>query len=193
MFDTWFCAMVYFMFVYIIVFFYKRGKISLCLNKWFVFFSGIVLYLVMVVVAKCETSLPPFIADVFARYLSDYKSLPNFIIASSIFYFFMNTDIGRNKWINSFSSVAFGVYVIHQVPDFHDYLWFNILHIDYWGYSEYFDLYFVASVLLVYLVCGLLDYYRQVFYEKYFVMTRPTIMLCRLINNLFILKSSNAK
>lgn len=184
--DTWFCAIIYFMFVYVTMWFYKRKKVIFHHNKWFVLSLGLILYTIFVFVANYENSLHPLLSDICSRYLSDYKCLPNFLISSSIFYFIMNTDIGCMKWINLLSSVSFGVYVIHQVPFFRDYLWLYILRIDSWGYSDLYDLIFISSVFIIYLICGSLEYLRQILIERKLSKSKNIALIMKQWNDYYI-------
>lgn len=172
MMDTWFCAMIYFMLVYIVMWFYKHDGLSIYVNKWRMLSIGMVLYVILVVFGKMETPMPVPVADLCVRYLSDYKSLPNVVISFCIFYFIQHIDIGRIKTVNLLASVSFGVYVIHQVPDFHDFLWFKILKIDSWSNSQLWDVFFCFNVIMLYLICGLFEFFRLKLVEKRFLRTR---------------------
>lgn len=166
--DTWLCANIYFMYIYTMVWFIKKDIISFRMNKYIVLFVGLLVYIMFVFIACSDI---PFLSSISERYLMDYKSLPNIIIASCVFYYFKEVNIGRNKVINTLSSVAFGVYVIHQVPHWRDFFWTKILKIDQWGHSEFFDAYFLGAIIAVYLICGMLEYIRQNMIENYLIET----------------------
>ncbi len=163
--------------------FYKHGYIVITINKWLMLFGGLSLFLVLFLLSKDVSSLPIFFSKICTKFLSDYKTLPNFIVSFCLFYFFMSIKLGQVKVINILSSVSFGVYVIHQVPDFHDFLWVKILKIDAWGYSLYYDIMFIIGVLLIYLVCGALDYCRQKLIEKKLLKLKCLDVLFETVNN----------
>ena len=183
--DTWFCAISYFVFVYIIMWFYKHKYLNLSYNKWLILFIGLSLYVIMVIIANNETFMTFRLWKICSRYLFDYKSFPNFLISACIFYFVLKTDIGEIRWINVIASVSFGVYVIHQIPFFRDYLWFNILRIDSWGYSDCYDIYFLFVVFGIYLIFGMAEYLRQVLIEKSLVSTKIWQSIMENFNNIY--------
>lgn len=181
--DTLFCSTTYFLFMYIVMWFYKRGYIVISINKWLMLFMGLSFYLILVVIAKGNFNLPSIFGKVCEKFLSDYKTLPNLIISFCVFYFFMLTKLGRIKIINLLSSVSFGVYVIHQLPDFHDFFWLKIVRIDEWGYSSSFDILFFIGVFAIYIVCGGADFCRQKFVEKYLLKMRCVNVMLDTVNN----------
>lgn len=183
--DTWFCAISYFAFMYIIMWFYKRNYSNFSWNRWLVLFIGITLYVIMVVVANDDNLMKFHLTKISTRYLFDYKSLPNFLISSCIFYFVLKSDIGEIKWLNLLASVSFGVYVIHQIPFFRDYLWFNILRIESWGFSDNFDFYFFLIVFGIYLICGVAEYLRQLLIEKPLLSAKKLSLIMGKFNNLY--------
>ena len=153
------------------------------MNKWLMLFVGLSIYLILVVLAKENTFLPPVFSKVCDKFLSDYKTLPNLVVSFCIFYFFMLTKLGQIRIINLLSSVSFGVYVIHQIPDFHDFFWLKIVRIDEWGYSSNFDILFIIGVIAIYIVCGGADFCKQKFVEKYLMKLRCVNVMMDKVNN----------
>lgn len=119
------------------------------------------------------------------HYTSDIRSLPNFLCAFCIFMFFLNTDIGRNKIINYVASSAFGVYVIHSVPAFHDFLWYNIYKCGAWRSSKFVCVYFVGVVLSVYVIGSVIDQVRIKWIEPLWMKSRLVRFLCLKIEGFY--------
>lgn len=112
------------------------------------------------------------------QYISDIRSVPNFFCALCVFLFFLNTDMGTNKIVNYVAGTAFGVYVIHSVPAFHDFLWHGIYKCDVWKGSGYMPLYFTGTVLSVYVAGSVIDRLRMRWIEPIWVKSRPYRFLC---------------
>lgn len=61
------------------------------------------------------------------QYVSYYRTglgaLPNLVAALALFSLFQNLALGRRRWINAVAGTTLGVYILHQVPAFRDFLW----------------------------------------------------------------------
>ena len=66
-----------------------------------------------------------------------------------------------NRFINTVGGCTFGVYLIHDNPVVRELLWKNWLHWGHYFTSGSFILRLVASVVLVYVVCTMLEWIRQ--------------------------------
>ena len=61
-------------------------------------------------------------------YRSQFRTLPNLVIALAAFYWFKGLAMPRSRVINGLSATMLGVYVFHQVPCFSAFLWNGIFH-----------------------------------------------------------------
>ncbi len=81
--------------------------------------------------------------------------------------FFKNLNLGHVKIINKIAASAFGVLLIHANSDtMRHWLWHDILNNVGAFDSKYFVLHMVASVILIYAICTLIDMLRIKFVEK---------------------------
>ena len=183
--DTWYCAMVYFAFVYIVIWFFKKGVVKLQFGRLKMLLVSLTIYATLVFFANYEGSWAHQLKIMSVQYLYDYKSLPNVIIAICVFLLFISLKLGHNRAVNAVASVSFGVYVISQVPGFRDYLWKDIILIEKWGYSHNFDLYFVVAVILIYTFCGFMDYIRRSLVESRFVETNIAKRIIGYMNDIY--------
>lgn len=105
-----------------------------------------------------------------AQYLSDIKSIPNFMCGFCLFVDVITHKPKHSKIINCIARPTFAVYIIHQTPAFFPILWKNILKTGLWfsTNSIYFCIGIISSIALIFLVCGILDYYRQKLVEPRF-------------------------
>ncbi len=113
------------------------------------------------------------------QYISDIRSVPNFVSAFMIFVFFVHLDIGTKPKINYAAGTAFGVYAIHSVPAFHDFLWHCIYRCDAWKKSEWVCLYFSGVVLSVYVAASVIDRLRMRWLEPLWLKCRLFSFLCQ--------------
>lgn len=74
----------------------------------------------------CALKVHPVSSAAASYWLDNIKSLPNIGCAILIFLFFKNIDLGSRRLINTLARSTFAVYVIHQVPAFHNFEW-NVL------------------------------------------------------------------
>lgn len=115
-----------------------------------------------------------YVALVFARYrfpgafstwatqcLMDFKTMPNFLSAVSVFLFFVYWPLGSIKWINRLAKPAFTVYVIHQIPALIPFIWTKICLVEYWQDSPLWWLMALGVVLGVYAIGCLLAFIRR--------------------------------
>jgi len=172
--DSYLCNVFGFAYVYLLTGFYKL-KLHKKMNgryKNVGLFIALCLYVILTAIKWFSLinidsgSLYRYINIIATQYLSDFKSLPNLIIAAGLFYFFACIDIGSNKMINTISKSAFGVYIIHQTPAFIAVLWNEIFSVPNWLSSEYFILFSLVTVILVYLGGMVIDSIREIIFEK---------------------------
>lgn len=193
--DTYLCNVCGFVYLYLLTGFYKfnihkkangRQKNSILFIVWS-------LYLILAVI-KWFTLIMIDSGAVFqyankvaTQYLSDFKSLPNLIIAIGTFYYFANTDMGSNKLINFISKSAFGVYIIHQTPAFITVLWNEVFKVVNWINSKYFILFSLITVLLVYLGGLIIDNVREIL-ERIWTKSKVFYKLSGILDRVLSLK-----
>ncbi len=120
------------------------------------------------------------------QYLMDYKSIPNFVIAFSIFLIFKNTTISQNKLINYFSTSTLAVYIVHQVPVFYNFMWNNIFCAGLFINSIYWPVYMLIVIGYLFLVITLVDKLRIQFIETPFFNLKLVNNLCLKLDRYYI-------
>ena len=58
-----------------------------------------------------------------AYYRTGLGALPNLVAALALFSLFRSLPLGRHRWLNTLAGTTLGVYILHQVPAFRDFLW----------------------------------------------------------------------
>ncbi len=185
-----FCWCVY---LYLFIGYGKRsGKWERKNKSKFLFLAaGLAIYFLLVFVrwicAVCpaESVILSAGRSLTDQYISDIRSLPNFLCGFFVFVFFLNMDIGSNRIVNEVAKTAFGVYAIHAVPAFSDFLWYRIYRCDVWKNSKYVSLYFIAAVLSVYFFASVIDRLRMKWIEPIWQKSRVFQFLCRKIEKFY--------
>ena len=99
---------------------------------------------------------------------TNHEALFMFLAAVSLFMFFKNIDLGRNRVINFIAATAFGVYLIHDNGILRFRVWYK------WVKTGTVDLSSGGGILLrgilaaisIYVVCSVIDRVRMICVEK---------------------------
>lgn len=175
--DSWLDTVVWFAFIYLLIGYYKKYLSKEAkYNKWYMLLSGGLLYLIIVTVvyitSGSTTVMLGGIHHVMAKFLVDFKTLPNLLIALSWCYFFLKLDIGTNKYINFFAAGALSVYVVHQTPAFYPILWRDIYKTSSWVHNDNAVLHMLLVVISCYVVISCMDYIRRKIIEPIIINSR---------------------
>ena len=82
-----------------------------------------------------------------AYYRTALGALPNLLAALALFYLFNNLDLGCVRWVNALSGTTLGVYILHQVPAFRNFLWNGLLQAQAHHGSVVYTLFAIFAVL----------------------------------------------
>ena len=82
-----------------------------------------------------------------AYYRTALGALPNLLAALALFYLFKNLDLGCVRWVNALSGTTLGVYILHQVPAFRNFLWNGLLQAQAHHSSVVYTLFAIFAVL----------------------------------------------
>lgn len=177
--DTYLCALTWFIFLYLFMCYHKecvkRDCSILKWNKIWYLLIGVAVYAAMIAAEGiCYTFADrvPVLSmgrSLVIQYLSDYKSIPNFLSAFCIFLFFENWRMRKIRLINVFAGATFGVYVIHQIPVFYMFLWKNLCDCDAWINDRMFPLYTLAVIFCVFVAGVVIDQIRTVVFEPFWL------------------------
>ena len=69
------------------------------------------------------------------------------LAALALFYLFKNLDLGCVRWVNALSGTTLGVYILHQVPAFRNFLWNGLLQAQAHHGSVVYTLFAIFAVL----------------------------------------------
>lgn len=90
------------------------------------------------------------------------------LTALSVFLYFKNLKF-RSVFINSIAASCFGVLLIHANSDaMRKWLWYDILDNAGMFNSQWLIVHAVTSVIVIYIICTVIDYFRIKFLEKPF-------------------------
>lgn len=173
-----FSDLSYFLLLYLV-----GGYIRLYPNKYtektvLNFLYGIVFYLLICISIIVFDALGEKY-QIFSRgatYFFGQQSFPLFISSVGIFLGFKNLKIKNIKIINMISSTTLGIYLIHDNFFVREFLWLKFFKVSEHFYDKYLLFYSLKIILLVFFVCMIIDFIRQIlfkytiniFLEKYF-------------------------
>lgn len=107
-----------------------------------------------------------FVVIILTRALTPllYDTLTHIVCLAcsvSVFCVFKNINIKNCKFINVIASTTLGVYLIHDNIHIREYIWNYWLNTPNQAHSDWFWLYSILSIILVFVVCSAIDYLRQ--------------------------------
>jgi ABC-type multidrug transport system fused ATPase/permease subunit len=106
-----------------------------------------------------------------ALFFDSQESFLLFLGALGIFYLFVNMDIGCIKIINTIASSVFAVYLLHENPFLHQYLWTDILKFqnNLNQSTINFVLIGMLIVLTTFAICTIIDKIRETLFSIKFI------------------------
>lgn len=137
-----------------------------------------------------------YLGNLLAAYMEVYRArlqtIPNLLMAFSLFFGFKNMRIKNNKIINKIAATTLGVYCLHQVPCFYMFLWKNIMRVDFFIGSSYQYIYTIFVILLIWILGTFVEFIRNLF-SSYLIENRKYYIRCcsyidGIVNNVDIMK-----
>lgn len=110
-----------------------------------------------------------------AYYRTGLGALPNLLAALALFFLFQSLNLGSSRWINGLAGTTLGVYILHQVPAFRDFLWNGIFQAQAHHGSVPYTLFVIAATFAG---CALIDALRTRLVMRPLYGSRPFRMLC---------------
>ena len=98
--------------------------------------------------------------------ISHFSSILVFICAISLFLFFKNISISKNKIINYLASFSFGVYLFHEHIFMRDYLWGDLFNINKIIKTKNIFLYGLLVAVTIYIAGSLIELIRILLFSK---------------------------
>lgn len=101
---------------------------------------------------------------------------PNLLAALALFFLFRDLPLGCRPRINTVASTTLGVYILHQIPAFHDYLWNGIFHAAEHPGSAWYALF---VIVMTFLGCAVIDLVRTYLLMRPLQNSRWFACICR--------------
>ena len=100
-------------------------------------------------------------------FVTDSNTFLAVMTGVSSFLFFKNLKIKNSKFVNTVAASTFGVLLIHANSDtMRSWLWQDVLHCVEMYNSSWLVLHAIASVLVIYISCTVIDYIYNCIVEK---------------------------
>lgn len=174
---TWFIV------VFLCVGWIKHSQFALPFKlKWTYLLGALSIYGTL-----CALKVHPVTSPAANYWLDNIKSLPNIGCALLVFLFFKSIDLGSCRLINLLARSTFAVYVIHQVPAFHNFEWNvllqapRLLELD----SAVYALTIPGLACLLFLVYTGIDMLRLVILEPLYTKSISFTKITRVLASLY--------
>ena len=177
------------------VFFYILGaelnKTKLNINKWLSLLLFCVIWILLTFIDTKNSQIlkNENIKEMLIKLI--YNCITTAILTPLavvfIFEFFKRIQIHYSKFINIIASTTFGVYLIHDSTVGRELIWNKIFHcLDFQYNSKYFPIFAFGSIIIVFIVCSIIDFFRQVLFEKKYMSLINKILSKIKKNNIMI-------
>lgn len=115
-----------------------------------------------------------------------FQTLPNLLMAFTLFFGFYGLKIKTSKIINVIASASLGVYCFHQVPVWYTYLWQNLF------FSEYHSqvlhggvrmVYTIGAIICVWLIGTVCEIFRMKIAGLLIEDRKYCVSICNIVDN----------
>ena len=185
--DTTLCNITWFFFIYFVVYYLKKNCEYKKFNSKKLILSAFVMYFLLASGVMFLNEMNSYISNykilkithrLLAQCLFDFKSVPAFIISIFLFLAVLNFKSFKNKVINYISASTFAVYIFHQVPGWYDILWNKIFKVNSLINSEFYILYTLTIVVVLFIIVMILEIIRKRCIESIFINSMPVKKIC---------------
>lgn len=167
--DNRLTAVLWFVFVYIFIFWFKKREWRAFDNPVINFIVAILIMGLLGVLSVLPTLLNTSsdsvstVSKIAAQWLHDYKSVPAFLAALFVFEGFLHLRVKPSNVINNIASGTLAVYIVHQTQAFVPVLWLQIWHADSFLQADtvIYILYTITVVVVTFLAIVALDFVRK--------------------------------
>lgn len=167
--------LVWFCFLYLLMGYIKKNRIDLVVKREMCLWGALGIYLVLLFIffgveylsstnnqfEKINASL-----SLSTYYINRYHTIPAFFCSICLFFYFQKTEIAYSRIINGISKGCFGVYIIHQSPGFAEFMWNEIFKTQEWIESEFYAVYYIGTVLMIFIAGSIVDLVRRKYVEE---------------------------
>ena len=167
--------LVWFCFIYLLMGYIKKSKIDSVIKRKPCFFGTVGIYFMLLIIyfgteylssmsGQFEKMNASLLLSTY--YIDRYHTIPNFFCSIFLFFIFQKTEIKYNWVINGISKGCFGIYIFHQAPGFTKFMWSEIFKTQKWTESKFYVVYFVGTVLMIFVAGSIVDLIRRKYFEK---------------------------
>lgn len=167
--------LVWFCFIYLLMGYIKKSKIDSVIKRKTCFFGTVGIYFMLLIIyfgteylssmsGQFEKMNASLLLSTY--YIDRYHTIPNFFCSIFLFFIFQKTEIKYNWVINGISKGCFGIYIFHQAPGFTKFMWSEIFKTQKWTESKFYVVYFVGTVLMIFVAGSIVDLIRRKYFEK---------------------------
>jgi len=187
--DFWYSQLAWMITIYILGAYLRLYPIVKLKSNTFNFILFISFLILIIPCRIIHTSsynavLDPIISVIIKIFSSlEMYNFPDLISAILLFSIFCNINVKYDKYINSFGSATFGVYLIHNNIWFKEYMWVNIFKVCNFQYKTYFVLYCFFVVLIIMLVGTIIDIIRREYLEKSIMSFSFLSVICNVFDS----------
>ncbi len=130
----------------------------------------IILSIFFVCIASCSVIGGYIFLGAPYHFVVDSNKLLAVLTSLSLFLMFKNINLKYNRFINTVAASTFGVLLIHaNCDEMRQWLWRDVCNNVGMYNSEWIFVHSVGCVLIIYIACTLIDYFRIHFIEKPFL------------------------
>ncbi len=141
------------------------NKLTICKWREGICLLTIIVCVFSVIVGAYATKI--LNRSLFYYFVVDCNKFLSLITSVCAFLFFKNLKMKYHKWINTIAASAFGVFLIHANSDaMRRWLWQDVFNNVAMYNSDYLLLYAVGTVLIIYVICTCIDWFRIQLFEK---------------------------
>lgn len=178
---------------YFIMLYLKEHPVSIKNNKWVLFgiivlvWGGILaMYLVL---PHIQSQWVQILIGKILNVTAFEYSIPSIIAGYAWFFLVKDINIPQSKIINSIAKASFPVLLVHDHILFSGYLWTSIFKTQQWGYSKYFVIYFILTILSIYFIVYVIELLRSLMLKP-LLDSKGLNKLCKKIDELVDLQQS---
>lgn len=138
-------------------------------NKKYInlFFMQIFIVIIMIIFSDIMAII--FSKDILIKLYNPFVNILSIPIAVTLFLYFLTIKPIYNKNINIISGTILGIYLIHDNNLMRKIIWEYIFpNMDY-IYSNFYILFFIIKVCLIFVICSFIEFLRKKYLEPIFI------------------------
>lgn len=138
-------------------------------NKRYIKLFLIQIFIIIVMIIFSDVMAIIFSKNILIKLYKPFVNILSIPIATTLFLYFLTIKPIYNKNINIISSTILGIYLIHDNDLMRkiiwDYIFPNLEYIN----SNFYIIFFIIKILLVFLICSFIEFLRKKYIEVIFI------------------------